>query len=139
MIKTSKLSFFYLTLTISMICLLLRVLDEFHFHLKWYQFKWTRGTQPLSYPALFNLKLSREELQGKVSRKIRYRWNYFLIRAILMVKKYMHENLKHTVKKHLTKKIKKYLHFQTITINNSKHFRFHIKQYWHFYWVTPKQ
>ena len=52
----------------------------------------------------------------------------------------MHENLKHTVKRHLVKKIKKYSHFQTITTNNSKHFsRFHFKQYWHFYWVTPKQ
>ena len=57
-----------------------------------------------------------------------------------MVKQYMHENLKHTLKKHLAKKIKKYSHFQAITTNNSKHFfRFHIKQYWHFHWVTPKQ
>ena len=38
-----------------------------------------------------------------------------------MVKKYMHENLKHTVTKHLNKKIKKYSHFQTITTNNRKH------------------
>ena len=39
-----------------------------------------------------------------------------------MVKKYMHENLKHIKnKKHLAKKIKKYSHFQTITTNNSKH------------------
>ena len=29
--------------------------DEFHFHLKGYQSKWTRGTQPLSCSALFNL------------------------------------------------------------------------------------
>ena len=34
MIKTSKPSFSDLTLTFSMICLLLRMLDEFHFHLK---------------------------------------------------------------------------------------------------------
>ena len=33
----------------------------------------------------------------------------------------MHENLKHTVIKHLAKKIKKYSHFQAITTNNSKH------------------
>ena len=52
----------------------------------------------------------------------------------------MHENLKHTVKRHLAKKIKKYSHFQTITISNSKHFfRFYFKQHWHFSWVTPKQ
>ena len=57
-----------------------------------------------------------------------------------MVKQYMHENLKHAIKKHLAKKIKKYSHFQTITTNNSKHFfRFHIRQYWHFHWVTSKQ
>ena len=43
-------------------------------------------------------------------------------------------------KEHLAKKLKKYSHFQTITINNNKHFfRFHIKQYWHIHWVTPKQ
>ena len=70
MIKTSKPSFSSLTLTFSMISLLLRVLDEFHLHLKWYQPKGTRGTQPLSCPALFNLKSGREELQGKTSRKL---------------------------------------------------------------------
>ena len=69
MIKKIKPSFSYLTLTFSMICLLLRVFDEFHFHLKWHQSKWTRGNQPLSCPALFNLKSSREELPGKASRK----------------------------------------------------------------------
>ena len=36
-----------------------------------------------------------------------------------MVKKYMHENLKHIVTKHLAKK--KYSHFQAITTNNRKH------------------
>ena len=57
-----------------------------------------------------------------------------------MVKKYMNENLKHTVKKHLPKKIKKHSLFQAITTNNSEHFvRFHIKQYWHFHWATAKQ
>ena len=54
-----------------------------------------------------------------------------------MVKKYMHENLKHTLIKHLTKKT--YLHFQTVTTNNSKHFfRFRIRQYWQFQGVTTK-
>ena len=130
MIKTSKPSSSYLTLTFSMICLLLRVLDEFRFHLKWYQSKWTRGTQPLRFPTLFNLKSGEEDLQGKCFKKIRYRQNCFLIRAILMVRKYMHENLKHTVKKQLAKKINKYSHFQTITTSNRKYFfRFHIKQY----------
>ena len=38
-----------------------------------------------------------------------------------MVKKDMYENLKHAVIKHLTKKFKKYSHFQTITTNNRKH------------------
>ena len=56
-----------------------------------------------------------------------------------MIKKYMHENLKHTVAKHLTKKIKKYLHFQTVTTKNGKHFfRFHIKQYWQLQGLTTK-
>ena len=108
-----------------MICLLLSVLDEFHFQLKWYQSKCTRETQPLSGPTFFNLKSGREESQGKSSRES----DCFLIRAILMVEKYMHENLKHTVTKHVSKKIKKYFHFQTITTNNRKHFfRFYIKK-----------
>ena len=55
--------------TFSMICLLLRELDEFHFHLNWHQSKWTRGVQPLSHLALFNLKSGREEFQRKASRK----------------------------------------------------------------------
>ena len=38
-----------------------------------------------------------------------------------MVKKHMYENLKHTVTKHLTNKIKTYSHFQTITTNKRKH------------------
>ena len=47
-----------------------------------------------------------------------------------MVKKKKHENLKHTVKKHLVKKLKKYSHFEAITTNNVKRFfRLHIKQY----------
>ena len=50
----------------------------------------------------------------------------------------MYENPKHTVIKHLTKKIKTYSHFQTVTINNSKHFfRFHIKQYDNFRDLLP--
>ena len=51
----------------------------------------------------------------------------------------MHKNLKHVVKKHLAKKLKNYLHFHTLTINNSKRFfRFHTKKYWNFHGVTPK-
>ena len=106
MIKTSKPSFSYLTLNFSVICVLLSVLDELHFHLKWYQSKWTRRTQPLTCPTLFNLKSGREKLQGKGSRKSDIDEIVFLIRAILMVKKYMHENLKHKVKKHLAKTLK---------------------------------
>ena len=52
---------------------------------------------------------------------------------------YRHENLKYTVMKHLTKKIKKYSNFQTVTTNNSKRFfRFYIKQYWQFQGVNTK-
>ena len=71
----------------------------------------------------------------------------------------MHENLKHTVKKYLAIKKKKYSHFKTIITNNSKHFSdfisnntdtfiellqtiLHtfpdIKQHWHFQRVTSK-
>ena len=52
--------------TFSMMFLLLRELDEFHFHLKWHQSKWTRGIQPLSRLVLFNMKSGREEFQGKL-------------------------------------------------------------------------
>ena len=70
----------------------------------------------------FQPEIRRGRVAGKSLKKIRYKQNCFLIRAILMVKKYIHENLQHTVKKHLSKKIKKYSHFQTITNDNSKHF-----------------
>ena len=46
-----------------------------------------------------------------------------------MIKKHIHENLKHTVLKHLAKIIKKYSQFQTITSNNSKNISDFIKQY----------
>ena len=51
----------------------------------------------------------------------------------------MHENLKHTLIKHLTKKIQKVSYFQSVTTNNRKHFfRFHINQYWQFQGGTTK-
>ena len=78
----------------------------------------------------FQPEIWQMKVEGKSFKKIRYRQNCFLIRAMLMVRKYMHENLKHTVKKHLAEKINKYSHFQTITTSNRKYFfRFHIKQY----------
>ena len=78
----------------------------------------------------FQPKIRQVKVAGKSFKKIRYRRNCLLIRAILMVKTYMYENLKHTAKRHLAKKVKKYSHFQAITTNNSKQFfRFHIKQY----------
>ena len=61
-ISRSKPSFSYLTLAFYVIFLSFRVLDQFHFHLKWYQSKWTRVTQPLICPTLLYLKLGREEL-----------------------------------------------------------------------------
>ena len=125
-----------------MICLWLRALVEFHCHLKWYQSKWTRGTQSLSCVALLTLKSSREELQGKASRK------------------HIHENLKHTVKNIWPKNKKVFslsgnyyqqyqilfqISYQTIltlslsysqTILNTFP---DIKQYWNFQRVTGKQ
>ena len=47
-----------------MIFVIFRVSDEFNFSLKWYQSKWTKGIQPLSCPALSNLKSGREELRS---------------------------------------------------------------------------
>ena len=49
----------------------------------------------------FQPEIRQGTVAGKRFKKIR---NWFLIRAIVMVKEYMHENLKHTVKKHLAKK-----------------------------------
>ena len=81
-------------------------------------------------PNAFQPKIWQKRVAGKSFKKNRYRQNCFLIRVILMVKKKKHENLKHTVKKHLVKKLKKYSHFEAITTNNVKRFfRLHIKQY----------
>ena len=37
-------------------------MNEYHFHLKWHQSKWTKGTQSLTCIALLNLKSSMEKL-----------------------------------------------------------------------------
>ena len=55
-----KPSFSYLTLTFSMILLLLRMLNECHFHIKWYHSKLTLATQSLACPTLFIMKSGRE-------------------------------------------------------------------------------
>ena len=96
-----------------------------------------QGNSTIELSRSFQPEIRQERVERKSFKKIRYRRNCFLIKTILMVKEYMHENLNHTVKKHLAKKIKKYSHFQTMlpTIAN----RFHIKQYWHFHWITSKQ
>ena len=86
----------------------------------------------------FQPEIRLGRVAGKSFKKSRYRRNCFLIRFILMVKKYILENLKHTVKNNWPKKLKS-IHSQTITTNNRKHFRFHIKQYWRFHWVISKQ
>ena len=57
--------------------------------------------------SFFQFEIRQGGVAGKSFKKIRYRGNCFLIRAILMVKKYMHENLKHIVKKHLANKYNK--------------------------------
>ena len=104
-----------------MICLLLRVLDEFHFPLILYQSKWTGGTQLLSCPALFKLKSGREELLGKASRKsdideIVFNQSHPNGQKIHAWKPKAYSN-----KTFCQKNKKKYSHFQTITTNNSKH------------------
>ena len=53
----------------------------------------------------FQPEISQGRVAGKSFKKIRYRQYCFLIRAILMLKKYMRDNLKHTVIKYLVKKI----------------------------------
>ena len=94
----------------------------------------------IELPNSFQPEIWQRRVAGKSFKKIRYRQDCCLIRAIQVVNKYMHENLNHTVKTRLAKKIKKYFHFQTITTNNRKHFfRVYIKQYWHFHRVTPNQ
>ena len=76
----------------------------------------------IELPSSFQPEMRQGRIPRKSFKKIRYRPDCFLIRAILMVKKYMHENLKHTVTKHMVKVyIKKYSHFQTITTNNREH------------------
>ena len=55
-----------------------------------------------------------------------------------MIKKHIHENLKHTVLKYLAKIIKKYSQFQTITSNNSKHISDFISNNTNSF-LTPKQ
>ena len=67
----------------------------------------------------FQPEIRQGRVAGKNFKKIRQRPDCLLIRAILMVKKYIHENLKRIVAKPLAKR--KYSHFQTITANNSKH------------------
>ena len=118
--KASKTSFSYLTLTFSMICIFLRVLNEFHFHLV-IPVQMNRRNSTIELSSSFQPEIRQGRVAGKSFKKIRYRPDCFLIRAIIMVKKHMHENLKDTVTKHLAKKIKKYSQFQTITANNRKH------------------
>ena len=94
----------------------------------------------IELPNSFQPEIWQRRVAGKSFKKIRYRQDCCLIRAIQVVNKYMHENLNHTVKTRLAKKIKKYFHYQTITTNNRKHvFRDYITQYWHFHRVTPNQ
>ena len=101
-------SFSYLTLTFSIICLLLRVFDEFHFHLKWHQSKWTRVTQSLSCPGHFIMKSGRKELQGKTSRK-QIQTKLFFNQSHPNGQKIHARKPKAYSKKTLTKKIKKVL------------------------------
>ena len=84
----------------------------------------------------FQPEMMQGRVAGKSFKKIRYIQYCFLIRAVLMVKKYMHENLKHTVMKHLAKnsnnnKKKKQTNirarkFQSITTSNSRHVSYFI-------------
>ena len=56
----------------------------------------------------FQPEIRQVRVARKTFKKIRYIRNCLLIRATLMVKKCMHENLKHTVIKHLAEKNKKH-------------------------------
>ena len=58
----------------------------------------------IDLPNSFQPEIRQGRVAGKSFKKIRYRPDCLLIRAILMVKKYMHENVKHIVTKHLPKK-----------------------------------
>ena len=57
----------------------------------------------IELPIFFQPEIRQGKIAGKSFKKFRYKPDGFLIIAFLMVKKYMHENLKHTVTKHLAK------------------------------------
>ena len=69
----------------------------------------------------FQPEIRQGRVAGKIFKKIRLYTKFFINQSHPNgQKKYMHENLKHTVTKHLAKNLKKYSHFQTITTNNRK-------------------
>ena len=74
--------------------------------------KQSNSTLELSSSFQPEIRLGR--VAGKGFKKIRYMRNCFLIRATLMVKEYMHENLKHTVIKYLAKKMKNHTHVNKV-------------------------
>ena len=133
-----------------MILLLLRVLGEFHIHLKWCQSEWIRVTQLLSCSTLLNLKSGREELHST--------WNQAGERCVLFIQRnlWIALHLAKQVLIQITRKasrksnidesasIQKYPNGQKMITNcslvQSKHlFRVHIKQYSHFQRVTTIQ
>ena len=68
MIKTEKKAFFFVSYT--------NVLYDFLF-IQWYQFKWTRETQPFSWPIFLKLKWGW--------KKLRSTWNQAGERCILFI------------------------------------------------------
>ena len=97
-----------------MICVLL----SWPYTALWYQSNWTRRTQPLTCPTLFNLKSGK--VAGKRFKKIRYRRNCFFNQSHLNGQKIYAWKPKAYSKKTFGQKIKKYSHFQTIpTIENT--------------------
>ena len=54
----------------------------------------------------FQPEIRQGKVAGKRFKKIRYRRNCFFNQSHLKSQKYMHENLKHKVEKHLAKTLK---------------------------------
>ena len=102
-----------------MIFLLLKVLDEFTFHLKRYRSEWTRATHPLRFPALLNLESGRWEMYSvylvHFLNSIRFGWT----KVLNQIKK---QTNKQTILTYLELISNSACTFTTLLPNSSKHF-----------------
>ena len=116
-----------------MIFLLLKVLDEFTFHLKRYRSEWTRATHPLRFPALLNLKSGRWEMYSvylvHFLNSIRFGWT----KVLNQIKKQTNKQTnKQTILTYLELISNSACTFTTLLPNSSKHF------FWEFQWTLTQ-